>query len=73
MQEPLKRHLATVERLHQGDATESYGEMYLPYASAEACEATEAHGRVNQLREKTYASESSGDARASWALDNGNA
>ena len=25
VQEPLKRHLATVERLHQGDAAESYG------------------------------------------------
>jgi Phage integrase, N-terminal SAM-like domain len=73
VQGPLKRHLSTVERLHQGDAAESYEEMYLPYASAEVCETTEAHARVNQLREKIYASESSSDARASWTLGDGNA
>jgi integron integrase len=34
VQESLKRHLATVELLHQGDVAEGYGEVYLPYALA---------------------------------------
>jgi integrase len=34
VQEPLQRHLATVELLHQGDVAEGYGEVYLPYALA---------------------------------------
>jgi integron integrase len=32
MIEPLKRHLARVKLLHEGDVSDGFGEVYLPYA-----------------------------------------
>ena len=32
LQEPLQRHLAKVQLLHEEDLQEGYGDVYLPYA-----------------------------------------